>query len=100
MKTNLYAMFWITKAAIPHMPPGPAIVCATSVNAYNPEPNILDYSMTKGAIMIFLKALAKQLIKKGIRVNGVAPGSFWTPRRLSGGDQEAKIKSFGTSVPM
>jgi NAD(P)-dependent dehydrogenase (short-subunit alcohol dehydrogenase family) len=100
MKTNLYAMFWITKAAIPHMPPGAAIICTTSVNAYNPEPDLLDYSMTKGAIMIFVKALAKQMVKKGIRVNGVAPGPFWTPLQVSGGDSLVKEVSFGEETPM
>ena len=100
MKTNLYAMFWIVKAAIPHMPAGAAIICTTSVNAYNPEPDLLDYSMTKGAIMVFVKALAKQMIAKGIRVNGVAPGPFWTPLQVSGGDSMTKEVSFGESVPM
>ncbi len=100
MKTNIYAMYWITKAAIPHMPPGAAIICTTSVNAYNPEASLLDYSMTKGAIMIFVKALAKQMIEKGIRVNGVAPGPFWTPLQVSGGDTEEKLVSFGAQTPM
>jgi NAD(P)-dependent dehydrogenase (short-subunit alcohol dehydrogenase family) len=100
MKTNIYAMFWIVKASIPHMPPGAAIICTTSVNAYNPEPDLLDYSMTKGAIMVFVKALAKQMIKKGIRVNGVAPGPFWTPLQVSGGDTMTKLVAFGDTVPM
>ena len=100
IKTNIYAMFWIVKAAIPHMPPGAAIVCTTSVNAYNPEPDLLDYSMTKGAIMIFVKALAKQMISKGIRVNGVAPGPFWTPLQVSGGDSLTKLVAFGSSTPI
>ena len=100
MKTNIYAMYWIVKAAIPHMPPGAAIVCTTSVNAYDPEANLLDYSMTKGAIMIFVKSLAKQMIKKGIRVNGVAPGPFWTPLQISGGDPQSKVVTFGSTVPM
>jgi len=100
IKTNIYAMFWIVKAAIPHMPPGSAVVCTTSVNAYNPEPDLLDYSMTKGAIMIFVKALAKQMISKGIRVNGVAPGPFWTPLQVSGGDSQTKLVAFGSETPI
>ena len=100
MKTNIDAMFWIVKAAIPHMPPRAAIVCTTSVNAYNPEPDLLDYSMTKGAIVIFVKALAKQMIAEGIRVNGVAPGPFWTPLQVSGGDSLTKEVAFGSSTPM
>ena len=100
MKTNVYAMFWIVKAAIPHMPPGSAIVCTTSANAYNPAPDLLDYAMTKGAIMVFVKALAKQMIDKGIRVNGVAPGPFWTPLQVVGGDSMMKLVSFGETVPM
>jgi NAD(P)-dependent dehydrogenase (short-subunit alcohol dehydrogenase family) len=76
MKTNVYAMFWIVKAAMPHLQPGSAIVCTTSINAQTPSANILDYACTKGAIMIFVRGLAKQVIDKGIRVNGMAPGPF------------------------
>ncbi|MET0618204.1 MAG: SDR family oxidoreductase [Luteibacter sp.] len=100
MKTNLYALFWITKAAVPHLPPGSAIVNTASVNAYNPSKNLLDYATTKGGIMIFTKALAKQLIEKGIRVNGVAPGPFWTPLQVSGGQTDENLKKFGGDTPM
>jgi NAD(P)-dependent dehydrogenase (short-subunit alcohol dehydrogenase family) len=100
IKTNIYAMFWIVKAAIPHLPPGAAVICTTSVNAYNPEPDLLDYSMTKGAIAIFVKALAKQMIAKGIRVNGVAPGPFWSPLQVSGGDSQTKLVAFGGETPI
>ena len=93
-------MFWIVKAAISHMPPGAAIICTASVNAYNPEADLLDYAMTKGAIMVFVKGLAKQMIKKGIRVNGVAPGPFWTPLQVSGGDTMVKLVSLGETVPL
>ncbi|MET4676274.1 NAD(P)-dependent dehydrogenase (short-subunit alcohol dehydrogenase family) [Luteibacter sp. PvP120] len=100
MKTNLYALFWITKAAVPHLPPGSAIVNTASVNAYSPSANLLDYATTKGGIMIFTKALAKQLIKKGIRVNGVAPGPFWTPLQVCGGQTDENLKKFGGDTPM
>lgn len=100
LKTNLYAMFWITKAAVPHMPPGSAIINTASVNAYDPSENLLDYSLTKGGIVTFTKGLAKQLIKRGIRVNGVAPGPFWTPLQVSGGQTQKNLESFGATTPM
>jgi NAD(P)-dependent dehydrogenase (short-subunit alcohol dehydrogenase family) len=100
LKTNLYAMFWITKAAVAHMPPGSAIINTASVNAYDPSENLLDYAMTKGAIVTFTKGLAKQMIKRGIRVNGVAPGPFWTPLQVSGGQTQKNLKEFGETTPM
>jgi NAD(P)-dependent dehydrogenase (short-subunit alcohol dehydrogenase family) len=100
LRTNLYAMFWITKAAIPHMPPGSAIINTSSVNAYDPSANLLDYAMTKAAIANFTKGLAKQMIKRGIRVNAVAPGPFWTALQVSGGQTTENVQKFGEQVPM
>jgi NAD(P)-dependent dehydrogenase (short-subunit alcohol dehydrogenase family) len=98
-RTNVYAMFWITKAALPHLQPGSTIICTASINSYDPSPGILDYAMTKGAIAIFVKGLSKQLIPKGIRVNGVAPGPIWTPLQPSGGQSPENLEKFGSDVP-
>ena len=100
MKTNIYAPFWIIKAALPHMPPGSAIVATTSEQAYDPSPELYDYAQTKAATMNFVKSLAKQLAKKGIRVNGVAPGPIWTPLQVSGGASMEKLQQFGGQTPM
>lgn len=78
-KTNIYAMFWLSKAAIPHMRPGASIINTSSVEAYHPVPGLLDYASTKGAIVTFTKGLAQGLVSQGIRVNAVAPGPVWTP---------------------
>ena len=100
MKTNIYAPFWIIKAALPHLPAGATIIATTSEQAYDPSPDLYDYAQTKAATMNFVKSLAKQLGPKGIRVNGVAPGPIWTPLQVSGGATEQKIKTFGSVTPL
>lgn len=95
LKTNLYAMFWISQAATPHLKPGAAIINTASVQAYDPSGSLLDYATTKAGIVAFSKALAKQLIEKGVRVNAVAPGPFWTALQPSGGQTQEKVQHFG-----
>ena len=97
---NVFAMFWITKAAMPFLPKGASIINTTSIQSYQPSPGLLDYASTKGAITAFTKSLAKSLAPKGIRVNAVAPGPIWTPLQPSHGQPQEKLVEFGSDVPL
>jgi NAD(P)-dependent dehydrogenase (short-subunit alcohol dehydrogenase family) len=98
-RTNVVAMFNLVRHALPHLKPGAAIVNTTSIQAYHPNPQILDYAATKGAIRTFTQGLSKELAARGIRVNGVAPGPVWTPL-IPETMPPADLREFGTDVPM
>jgi len=99
MKTNLYAMFWLSKAALAAMPPGAAIINTASVEASKPEPSLVDYASTKAAIVAFTQALAQEAIGRGVRVNSVAPGPVWTPL-IPSTMQAGEVHEFGKQSPL
>jgi NAD(P)-dependent dehydrogenase (short-subunit alcohol dehydrogenase family) len=98
-KTNLYATMWTARAAIPHLPAGGSIITTSSIQAFNPSPELIDYAMTKAALVAFTKALAQQLGEKGVRVNSVAPGPIWTPL-IPATSWPDKVESFGGDTPL
>ena len=100
MKTNVYAPFWLTRAAVPLMTAGGVIVNTSSEQASDPSEDLVDYAMTRAAVLNFTKSMAKQLAPKGIRVNAVAPGPFWTPLQVSGGATQEKLQKFGSQAPL
>jgi len=99
-QTNIFGMFFMTQAAMPHLKKGTAIVNCTSITMYQGSKELLDYSSTKGAITAFTRSLSENLVEKGIRVNAVAPGPIWTPLNPSGGASPEKLKNFGENTPM
>ena len=99
-KTNVYAPFWITKAALRHLSAGAVIINTSSVQAFKPSEILLDYAQTKACNVAFTKSLAQQLGPRGIRVNAVAPGPYWTPLQSSGGQPQEKVQKFGEDTPL
>jgi NAD(P)-dependent dehydrogenase (short-subunit alcohol dehydrogenase family) len=100
-KTNVYAPFWILKAASPHLGPGAAVIVTSSIQGYDPSAHLVDYAATKAAEKAFVQALGAQWIEsKGVRVNAVAPGPIWTVLQPSGGQSQDAVQSFGEQVPI
>ena len=99
LHTNVYALFWLCHAAIPHIPAGGSIITSSSQQAFNPSPHLLDYATSKGAIVTFTKGLAAQLAEKGVRVNSVAPGPVWTPLIPATFPGE-QLGEFGAQAPL
>lgn len=100
MKTNIYAMFWIAKAALAHMPAGSTIIQSSSVQAYSPSEHLVDYATTKAAMNAFTKGLSKQCAPNGVRVNAVAPGPIWTPLQVVQGQPKEALPNFGLDTPL
>ncbi|BDA83203.1 dehydrogenase [Aureimonas sp. SA4125] len=100
MKTNIYAPFWLTKAAVARMQAGAVIINTSSEQAGSPSADLIDYAMTRAAVLNFTKGMAKQLAPKGIRVNAITPGPFWTPLQVSGGATVEKLRTFGSDAPL
>lgn len=98
--TNVFSLFWLIKAAIPYLPAGSSIITTSSIQAFQPSPDLLDYASTKAAIIAFTRGLGKQLASKGIRVNSVAPGPIWTPLQVTEAQPEGKLAHFGQSTPL
>ena len=99
-KINVFSLFWMVQEALPLLPPGSSIITCSSIQAYQPSPDLLDYAATKSAIIAFTRGLAKQIASKGIRVNCVAPGPIWTALQVSGGQQQEKLPKFGQNTPL
>jgi len=97
---NVFSLYWTVKAALPHLQPGATIVTTSSIQAYQPSPDLADYAATKAAIAAFTRSMAKQLAERGIRVNSVAPGPIWTALQVSGGQQQEALPKFGQDTPL